>query len=158
MSDVNFWGPHAWIFLHSVSFHYPEYPSWKEKTEYAQFYRRIQDVMPCSMCRSHYARWLRDHPIEYHLDNWQSLSRWLVDLHNQVNTRKHTPHFPYEKALKIYRTEEVCGRSGDASRGKYYLWAALFLFLIFSMLFAFLFLRKGGFWKNRKGRAAKRTA
>ena len=48
------WGPHAWNFLHSVSFAYPIEPTLQDQQNYKNFYHSIQFILPCSFCRSYY--------------------------------------------------------------------------------------------------------
>ena len=50
------WGPHAWIFLHSVSFSYPDDPTEEDKKEYKKFFESLQYVLPCDTCKYNYKK------------------------------------------------------------------------------------------------------
>ena len=36
------WGPHAWIFLHSITFNYPDNPTDDEKKHYKNFFENLK--------------------------------------------------------------------------------------------------------------------
>ena len=45
--DPNIWGPHAWMFLHSITLTYPEKPTNLDKTNFEMFFNSLQPVLPC---------------------------------------------------------------------------------------------------------------
>jgi len=45
--NPKFWGPHAWIFLHSVTMNYPKEPNNQDKTLYRNFFSSLKRVLPC---------------------------------------------------------------------------------------------------------------
>ena len=45
------WGPHAWIFLHSITFDYPDNPTKEVKEKYKGFFESLQDILPCEKCK-----------------------------------------------------------------------------------------------------------
>ena len=103
--DAAFWGPHAWEFLHSVTFDYPEEPTDKDKKEYAEFFHSIKNVLPCVWCRKHYKEGIEEiMPIEPHLVSRDELTRWLVDFHNSVNKRLNKPLMPYKAVYEKYES------------------------------------------------------
>lgn len=104
--DVNFWGPSAWRFLHSITFAYPECPEAAQKKDMTQFLVALAGVLPCTFCRKHYTTWLAEHPLSDVVNNWQNLSHWMVNLHNNVNKRHGKPVYPYKSAVAIYRQGE----------------------------------------------------
>ena len=81
------WGSSCWIFLHCVANTYPISPTALEKKQYMQFFNSLKQVLPCKICRIHYAEWLKSESIQYHLQNRESLKKWLFMLHNYINTR-----------------------------------------------------------------------
>jgi FAD-linked sulfhydryl oxidase len=81
------WGSSGWIFLHCIANTYPAQPTRREKKEYKDFFYALIYVLPCRVCRLHYAEYLQSNPIQYHLDSQDSLKKWLFSLHNYVNVR-----------------------------------------------------------------------
>ena len=78
------WGPHGWKFLHYVSLGYPEKPTDKEKIYYKNFYYSLQNVLPCEKCAQNYKKNIIEYPIDNHLQNRDSLVKWVIDIHNKV--------------------------------------------------------------------------
>ena len=101
--DTLYWGNGGWIFLHSISFLYPDNPTEQEKQQYAQFFHSLKYVLPCETCRSHYKKGIeQDMPIEPALESRNKLTRWLVDFHNSVNKRLGKPVVSYESVKEKY--------------------------------------------------------
>lgn len=95
--DTLSWGPQAWRFLHSITFAYPvKNPSDAQKKQTKEFFTYLQFLLPCPECKQHYSQLLILKPIDNALDSQDSLSRWLVNIHNQVNKRLGKPEMPYE--------------------------------------------------------------
>jgi hypothetical protein len=83
--DPNIWGPHLWIFLHSMSFTYGEdrlQATRKEQKHMYAFLESLKYVLPCS-CKLNYKTHFNNNPPR--LNNRRELFEWLVDLHNIVN-------------------------------------------------------------------------
>lgn len=100
------WGPQTWHMLHAISFNYPNRPTAQEKEAYRQFFHSLKYVLPCERCRVHFTRELQEkNPVEPHLESRESLSRWLVNLHNEVNRRLHKPNMPYDQVLKKFKMQ-----------------------------------------------------
>ena len=101
---TNFWGPGAWEFLHSITFNYPNHPTPKEKQQTRQFFHLLKYVLPCERCRQHYTEGIEKiMPIEPHLKNQETLSRWLVRFHNTVNKRLGKPIMSYDSVREKYQ-------------------------------------------------------
>ena len=94
----NIWGPHAWKFMHYVSLNYPENPTIDNKNRYKNFYYSLQDILPCEKCRNNYKQNIIDHPIDPHLENKNSLIKWVIDIHNKVNTELNKPILEHKEA------------------------------------------------------------
>ena len=43
--NPKFWGPHGWIFLHSVTMNYPKEPSLEDKTLSRNFFASLTKVL-----------------------------------------------------------------------------------------------------------------
>ena len=100
--EPEIWGPHAWQFLHSITLSYPDNPTLEDKNNHAQFFNSIQNILPCQKCKDHYTQNLHILPIEQHLDNKESLFRWLVDVHNRVNVMNNKREYSYDEVTELY--------------------------------------------------------
>jgi hypothetical protein len=96
------WGPHGWKFMHYVSMGYPDNPTDHQKTLYKNFYYSLQDVLPCDKCAENYKKNLIENPIDNHMDNRESLMKWVVDIHNSVNKELNKDVLDYDTAIDIY--------------------------------------------------------
>ena len=96
------WGPHGWKFMHYVSLDYPDNPTINDKNVYKNFYYSLQDVLPCEKCRINYKKNIIEHPIDSHLENKDSLVKWVIDIHNKVNEELNKPKHEYQEAIDIY--------------------------------------------------------
>jgi hypothetical protein len=102
MTTSKDWGPKLWYSLHVITFNYPDNPSIFDKQNYETFFTSLQYVIPCSICREHYKKNLEKNPIQDHLSDKVSLSKWLVEIHNQVNIMLGKPTMSFEEVVKIY--------------------------------------------------------
>jgi hypothetical protein len=100
--NQNIWGPHLWFSLHTISFNYPIKPSEKDKEEYKLFFKNLQEVIPCSVCKKNYKRHLNEHPIEDYLNSRKLLVYWVIDMHNMVNAEIGKKILSYDIVLKKY--------------------------------------------------------
>jgi len=136
--DPNIWGPHAWQFLHSITLSYPENPSEKDRENHIQFFNILKDILPCEKCRIHYAQNLQTYPIENHLENKESLFRWLVDIHNRVNIDNGKKEYSYDEVTKLYEKMYNKNDKGLFISNK---WLIIMLILLLICL-AFYYIRK----------------
>ena len=98
--EPKIWGPPAWIFLHSITFQYPEYPTDIEKQKYYTFFHSLKNVLPCPNCREHYQR--NFDKLQIDLESRKGLIEWLIDLHNEVNMKNGKKVLTYNEFYKIY--------------------------------------------------------
>jgi len=99
--DPPLWVTQAWDFLHAVTIAYPEKdPTDSQKREMKLFFESLGPVLPCVSCSKHFASMLESNPIQ--LQNRESLSKWLVMVHNKVNVRLHKPEMSYDYVKKKY--------------------------------------------------------
>ena len=99
VKDPRIWGGPAWILLHCVSFSYPTRPSNIDKKKYKTFFQSLQNVLPCKKCQEHYKEYLKKNPIDNHLQSQRALAKYVIDLHNHINTNyKKRPRLSYSQA------------------------------------------------------------
>ena len=130
--EPEIWGPHAWQFLHSITLSYPDNPTLEDKNNHAYFFNSIQNILPCQKCRDHYTQNLQAFPVEQHLDNKESLFRWLVDVHNRVNVTNNKREYSYDEVTELY--EKIYSKSemstGSKLIGNKWLFILLIILLI----------------------------
>ena len=108
--NSNFWGPSGWRFLHSITFAYPENPTKQDKYNMSTFFNSVGKVLPCEQCRNNYKNHLIKYPIDDNvLSSRHTLTRWLVDVHNEVNMLLGKSVMPYEVVVSMY-TVQVSNR------------------------------------------------
>ena len=80
------WGPSMWHSLHTISFNYPVKPTTENKQDYYKFFLSMKNVLPCKYCRLNYVKNLKEVPLTMKtMENRHTLSRWLYDLHEEIN-------------------------------------------------------------------------
>lgn len=100
---VEFFGPSTWKAMHSIAFSFaadPEHPTSEEQKAAVDFFASLRVLLPCPSCAKHYSAYLATHPID--TTNREALSRWVYDLHSDVNRRRHVPNLSYEEVRKLY--------------------------------------------------------
>ena len=86
------WGSHAWIFLHTISFDYPDNPSLNDKLLYKNFFHSLKNILPDRKFKFGdnmlYEFFIFSNPIlgkkfslAYHFINYL-LSKILILIHN----------------------------------------------------------------------------
>lgn len=109
------WGPNAWGFLHATSYAYPDSPTAVEQESMRRFLVVVGEVLPCRRCREHYASFMLRHFSGRELEVLRgraSLSRFLVDMHNDVNRRTEKPTWSYEQVDAMFTEQEpLCSPS-----------------------------------------------
>ena len=109
------WGPPTWIFLHSVTFNYPDNPTDIDKEIHRSFFHSLENILPCQKCRNHYKKNIQNYPIK--LNSRKELIQWLIDVHNMINKENGKPILSYDDVINEYK--ELYGgniRSTDYSR------------------------------------------
>jgi hypothetical protein len=84
---TSIWGPPMWHVIHTISFNYPVNPTKEQMNEYFAFFNNIQNILPCKFCRDNLKKYLINKPLKMSIfKNRTTLSRWVYDLHEYVNT------------------------------------------------------------------------
>ena len=108
--DISEWGPAGWKFLHSITFAQPSVPNNEQKHHIKQFFTSLGYLLPCKKCSKHYREYLQSHPIP--LDSRLSLTKWLVDVHNNANEENRQnlpfklPRYTYQDAVDEYAYDD----------------------------------------------------
>ena len=135
--DPNIWGPHGWYFLHSITLAYPDNPTENDKTIYKNFFESLKDILPCDKCRVHFNQTLMTYPIENHLQNKESLFKWLVDVHNRVNIDNDKREYTYDEITELYENMYSKNKNGFYISNKSLI--ASFIILIICLAIYYLY-------------------
>ena len=80
------WGPLMWMFLHIMSFNFPEKPTEQQKLDYFNFLYALSTVLPCCHCRDNMVNNMKQAGLSCKsFANRGSFSRFVFRLHNEVN-------------------------------------------------------------------------
>ena len=97
------WGPHAWIFLHSITLNYPLNPTQNDIKNHYNFFTNLKNIIPCNNCRLHYKKNLEKYPLNNKiLLSKDKLIEWLINIHNSVNKSNNKKQLTYSEVLAIY--------------------------------------------------------
>ena len=95
------WGPIFWATMHIVSIGYAVIPTEEEKRGAIQFYESLTQVIPCPICKEHYAQILKAVPPA--VENRNALIEWVFDVHNKVNEQLGYPVITFEQYIQKMR-------------------------------------------------------
>ena len=98
--DPEIWGPHAWLFLHTITFNYPKNPTVIDRNNYYDFFNSLQNTLPCQKCQEHYKLNLQKYPIQ--LQSRRHLVQWLINMHNAVNLKNGKEAWTYDEVYDKY--------------------------------------------------------
>lgn len=90
--ETLFWGPDGWLFLHTLTYLYPDKPSFNDKYRTVEFFKNVAFILPCKYCRASFLRYSNSLPINKFLDNKELLTDWLYRIHNKVNGKLKRQH------------------------------------------------------------------
>lgn len=106
------WGGDFWRVAHCVTFQYPvNNPTPENRALVRRFFDVFADVIPCSRCGLHFKSYMEESPLtDAVLTNRDSLSRWLHNIHNNVNRSIGKAEVSYEDAARFYLHDYWGGR------------------------------------------------
>jgi hypothetical protein len=85
--ETIFWGPSGWLFIHTLTFIYPENPNFTEKVKMREFINLLAMVLPCKYCRASFTKYTNNLQVNEYLDSRDKLVEWLYKIHNKVNAK-----------------------------------------------------------------------
>jgi hypothetical protein len=106
---VEFWGPCAWKFLHSVAATYDPTTAQigmdslvEYKRPYITFFGSIGDILPCKLCRQHFKSYAATNPLGESMGSTETMQRWVYNAHNQVNVSNNKISPPFHEVQRRY--------------------------------------------------------
>ena len=134
--EPKIWGPKLWFIIHTIALNYPDNPTYDQKRIHEDFFNSLVFLIPCEKCRIHYRQHINNNPVVNHLTDSNTLFKYTIDLHNEVNKTLNKKQYSYEEAVKFYKMEY-----GDIPKGNSYLNKKTFIGITVSIiLFAIGFL------------------
>jgi len=123
--DTRFWGPSGWRLLHLITFAY------NPKTDKAcieELFNDLPFVLPCKYCRKSLSEYMEKYDLHDSLKSQASLSRWLWNIHNEVNAKLRSQNLPVEKDPPFNQIKEYYQSllSNGCSRTDFPGWEFLF--------------------------------
>lgn len=106
--QTSVWGPAAWVFLHTITFSYPDKPTPEMKRTFKKFFKSLCHILPCIYCRQSYTKYSnsKESPMRLTNDVFKSrstLTRWLYKIHEAVNERLEKTDRPtYDSVKTMY--------------------------------------------------------
>lgn len=91
--NTTFWGPSGWQFLHTITFIYPEYPTFSDKIKMRDMMTSMCYILPCKYCRASFSKYMDSLPIDNYLDSREQMIEWLYKMHNKVNKKLRSQGF-----------------------------------------------------------------
>ena len=85
--NTTFWGPSGWQFLHTLTFIYPQNPSFNDKVKMREFMNSLCFILPCKYCRISFTKYIKSLPIDTYLDSRDKMIEWLYKIHNKINKK-----------------------------------------------------------------------
>jgi len=105
------WGPFFWHTMHIIALGYPNEPTYAEKRAAKEFFESLLHLIPCPICRIHYANHLKANPVSPSLDTRKDLFTWTVKIHNLVNKDLGKPEYTEMESIAFYHSLGDLGRS-----------------------------------------------
>jgi len=85
--NTAFWGKSGWQFLHTLTFIYPESPTFGDKVKMRDFMNSLGFILPCKYCRLSFINYTNTLPIDNYLESRELLIEWLYKIHNKINRK-----------------------------------------------------------------------
>lgn len=133
LTELDQWGPNFWQTLHTLTFTYPNRPTARDRRIYYHTLRYIGLTLPCPVCRRDYLAYLKKYPPN--LESRFTLSRYMVDLHNEVNRKLNKSVVDYDTVLDMYMASPaMVDRTPRATRPRYHCYLLYALLVAIGMM------------------------
>jgi len=100
--DATVWGPHYWVFLHTIAHSYPIHPNAVTKRKYYDLIANFPLFIPDEKMGNRFAEMLDKYPVSPYLDSRDSFTRWVNFIHNKYNVLLDKKEIPYLEGVHAY--------------------------------------------------------
>jgi hypothetical protein len=105
--DPEVWGPYFWFVLMTMAVKYPEHANGVTRKKYYDFIQNLPLFLPEYAIGNRFSVLLDKYPVTPYLDTRESFLRWVVFIHNKVNTSIHKSELTMTEALNAYYSHYV---------------------------------------------------
>jgi len=98
------WGRYTWIFFHSVIYKLKNENDLEGIKTIIQFINTICNLIPCSICRTHALKYLKNNNIS-NMKTKTQLKLYMYTFHNYVNKRLNTEILNVKQCDAIYENK-----------------------------------------------------
>lgn len=118
--EPDIWGNKLWNTLHIITYVYPENPTEEDKNRMKTLFDILGGLLPCDKCKNNYKKHILKYPLtENILNDRIKLIKWLIDIHNEVNTILNKKILSYDEAIKKIESEMIVNnKSNDKTTDK----------------------------------------
>ena len=120
--DPEIWGPKLWFVIHTIALNFPDEPTYNDIRNTEQFFESLKYNIPCDKCRVHYTQRITKNPIINHLKNSDTLFRYTIELHNDVNLSLGKRTYTYDEVVNFYKKSYKQDDPKTNKLGKYLNW------------------------------------
>jgi hypothetical protein len=114
--DPSFWGKSTWLYLHTLTFNYPENPTESDKLKYYNYFKQLPEFLPCPACASSFKQYFEYIPISEYLDDIHGITFWLYTIHFIVNLKLKKKNMDFYDVIKLYLPNKTsCKKDIDLS-------------------------------------------
>ena len=111
-TKINLFKKHIlWYFIHSLTFIYPENPTFEDKKIFAEFFvLHLQNLLPnCRNCKINYNNHIQEANLDIVFANKKNLTNFFIDMHNKISETKSNnsginyKQYTYSEVEEIYQ-------------------------------------------------------
>jgi hypothetical protein len=134
------WGPSFWSTIHLLCLGAPKVITDILKLQYIAFFNALPYILPCGSCAQHLKENYQKLPLENYLDSQESLFRWSVLLHNEVNRSLNKPIWN-ETDAKMHWEKKIngTGNSTNVHSSRRYWMILLSIMIVFIVIAGIIF-------------------
>ena len=101
-SSPNEWGPCLWKRLHMETIIYPRCPTEYDMDRIYNLFYNLPYELPCPNCAKNLIEHYQVLPLTRKiLSSRRRLIKWLIDIHNMVNSSLGKPTYSYDYAMSM---------------------------------------------------------
>ena len=97
------WGPSAWIYLHLLTFNYPDNPNKQDISNHRIFLESFGKTLPCPKCKDNYNKHIKGFDINNALTSKVNFINFVWKLHNKVNKDTNKAEMMFNDFIKLYK-------------------------------------------------------